>query len=236
MRESLRLGIPENLRGDIWAFVSQSNRLAAQFSGAVYKKLKAQIDPAYDSRIDKDLHRTFPDHPMFDSPKKYGQNALRNILRAYAAYDPDVGYCQGMGFIAAMFLLHMRNEEIAFWSMVSVMYDKEWRYVYNDSTPKLIDMLSEFERHFIRILPELAGHLIDNNVPLALCFSHVFTTIFIYDIPIATATRIIDVFLYDGEHIIYKILLNMMKLKSEQILSHTTYGLLNYLRHGMVQQ
>jgi hypothetical protein len=78
---------------------------------------------------------------MFDCPTKYGQNALRNMLRAYVAYDPEVGYCQGMGFIAALFLIYMRNEEMAFWSFVSIMYDKGWRFVFTDQTPKLMRMI-----------------------------------------------------------------------------------------------
>jgi hypothetical protein len=42
-----------------------------------------------------------------------GQAALRRVLRAYS----DVGYCQGMNFIAGMFLTFMTEEE-AFWLLV----------------------------------------------------------------------------------------------------------------------
>jgi hypothetical protein len=46
-----------------------------------------------------------------------GQAALRRVLRAYSYYDRDVGYCQGMNFIAGMFLTLMSEEE-AFWLLV----------------------------------------------------------------------------------------------------------------------
>ena len=46
-----------------------------------------------------------------------GQAALRRVLRAYSYYDPEVGYCQGMNFIAGMFLTIMSEEE-AFWLLV----------------------------------------------------------------------------------------------------------------------
>jgi hypothetical protein len=46
-----------------------------------------------------------------------GQAALRRVLRAYSYYDPEVGYCQGMNFIAGMFLTVMAEEE-AFWMLV----------------------------------------------------------------------------------------------------------------------
>ena len=46
-----------------------------------------------------------------------GQASLRRILRAYSVHDRDVGYCQGMNFIAGMFLTFMTEEE-AFWLLV----------------------------------------------------------------------------------------------------------------------
>ncbi len=46
-----------------------------------------------------------------------GQAALRRVLKAYSLHDPDVGYCQGMNFIAGM-LLTIVSEEEAFWMLV----------------------------------------------------------------------------------------------------------------------
>lgn len=46
-----------------------------------------------------------------------GQAALRRVLRAYSYHDREVGYCQGMNFIAGMFLTIMPEEE-AFWLLV----------------------------------------------------------------------------------------------------------------------
>ena len=42
-------------------------------------------------QIEKDLHRTFPGHPVMDGT---GRSALRRILAAYARRNPSVGYCQ----------------------------------------------------------------------------------------------------------------------------------------------
>lgn len=42
--------------------------------------------------IDKDMGRTFPDIKRYASTE--GQESMARILRAYAAYDPEVGYCQ----------------------------------------------------------------------------------------------------------------------------------------------
>jgi len=48
---------------------------------------------------------------------KGGQASLRRILKAYSLYDREIGYCQGMNFIAAMFLTQMDEEE-SFWLLV----------------------------------------------------------------------------------------------------------------------
>jgi len=88
--------------------------------------------------IERDLKRTFPKHSLFcesqnddanherddrsdDSSQMeeevYGKQALRRILRAYCVYDRDIGYCQGMNFIAGMLLMFLTEEE-SFWLLV----------------------------------------------------------------------------------------------------------------------
>ncbi len=42
-------------------------------------------------QIEKDLHRTFPGHPLMD---RRGRAALRRILAAYSRRNDSVGYCQ----------------------------------------------------------------------------------------------------------------------------------------------
>ena len=62
------------------------------------------------------------DHPDARSPEivmgsKGGQASLRRVLKAYSVYDREIGYCQGMNFIAGMFLT-LVPEEQAFWMLV----------------------------------------------------------------------------------------------------------------------
>ena len=105
----------------------------------------------WNMQIEKDLHRTFPGHPIMDAS---GRSALRRVLAAYSRRNPDVGYCQvnswtvvlllaaqtpggepqsmgpaltpaclqGMNFVAGCLLLFM-DEEDAFWSLAVIVED-----------------------------------------------------------------------------------------------------------------
>eukprot|EP00052_Salpingoeca_macrocollata_P013332 m.104070 g.104070 ORF g.104070 m.104070 type:complete len:103 (+) comp18869_c0_seq6:145-453(+) len=53
-----------------------------------------------------DIARTFPDLAMFQENGPY-YDMIRDILGAYVCYRPDIGYIQGMSFLAAMLLLNM---------------------------------------------------------------------------------------------------------------------------------
>lgn len=46
---------------------------------------------------------------------------LFNVLLAYANYDTQIGYVQGLNYIAAMLLMHIQEEENVFWCLVSIL-------------------------------------------------------------------------------------------------------------------
>lgn len=71
-------------------------------------------------QIGRDIDRTYPLHEMFYEDGGPGQVSLRRILTWYAALDPEVGYCQGMGFIAALLLSYMVEED-AFYCFYAVL-------------------------------------------------------------------------------------------------------------------
>ena len=56
--------------------------------------------------IDKDLLRTYPTHPFFDAADAPMIAPMRRVLIAFVAFHPEISYCQGLNFIAALLLLH----------------------------------------------------------------------------------------------------------------------------------
>jgi len=123
-------GLPSSLRGSLWYYLSQGSDLAACFSSQVYSHLQACENPEVADSISRDVYRTFPGMDMFREEDGYGQTALSNLLRAYSAYDHDIGYCQGMGFIAGLLIAEIPSEEQAFWTFVQIMKRYGWRNMF----------------------------------------------------------------------------------------------------------
>ena len=53
------------------------------------------------------LGRTFPTHAHFIPRLGSGQISLFNMLTAYSQLDDEVGYCQGLSFVAGVLLMHV---------------------------------------------------------------------------------------------------------------------------------
>lgn len=114
---SLRIGIPEKYRGRVWALLTDAEKAKseADFKYSDVRNKQSQSDRI----ISLDVPRTFPSWIASPTPKMLRQ--LKRILTAYANTDIELGYTQGMNFIAAMFLLY-QDEETAFWSFYSMMH------------------------------------------------------------------------------------------------------------------
>jgi hypothetical protein len=48
--------------------------------------------------VERDVARTFPTHSYFREDE--ARAALTRVLSAYAVWNPSLGYCQSMNFIA----------------------------------------------------------------------------------------------------------------------------------------
>lgn len=75
-------------------------------SGILTKLFLVQ-DSNCENVIQRDINRTFPAHDFFKEAGGLGQDSLYRISKAYAVHDTEVGYCQGLSFLAATLLLHV---------------------------------------------------------------------------------------------------------------------------------
>lgn len=113
--QAIKKGVPRSKRGEVWMF------LAEQFAMDAVEPVDVTGFPNYNvpyatllknltehqHAIFIDLGRTFPKHNYYKQPLGLGQLSLFNLLKAYSILDPELGYCQGLGFICAVILLHV---------------------------------------------------------------------------------------------------------------------------------
>jgi hypothetical protein len=96
---------------------------------------KVTIEAHQLEALKMDLHRTFPDHALFESDA-FGQQELERVLKAVVCHLPEVGYCQGMSFVAAVLLMFMEAEE-AFYTLI-VLIEKHLSRYYSPGSYDLI--------------------------------------------------------------------------------------------------
>jgi len=57
--------------------------------------------------LEKDVDRTMSELKLWREEIKCGNNKLFNVCKAYANYDNEVGYVQGLNYIVALMLIHI---------------------------------------------------------------------------------------------------------------------------------
>ena len=94
-------------------------------------------------QIKLDVNRTFRSFNLkfLSSDPGRGKNKLYNLLKVYALIlDPEIGYTQGMNFIAALILMHVPNQALACRIFTQVLEKDKWARMYHPETPKLFEL------------------------------------------------------------------------------------------------
>ncbi|XP_074533292.1 uncharacterized protein LOC141796205 [Halichoeres trimaculatus] len=113
-------------------------------------------------QIALDLQRSFPTHRslMGDSPEAIeGQAKLFRVLLAYAKYNPNIGYCQGMSYLAAVLLMQLEEEE-AFWALTALLdRPKYLAEMFDTSLTKVQHQAKMFDQILKHRKPKLYQHM-----------------------------------------------------------------------------
>ena len=107
------------------------------------------------------------------------QEDLFNVCKAYALYDEQVGYAQGMNFIVMPLLFNMPAEE-AFCLLVRLMNHYKLRDTFTPEMPGLHRQLYQFEQLLEDTEPKLCHHLNRRGIAPSLYATQWFITLFAY--------------------------------------------------------
>ncbi|KFR10669.1 TBC1 domain family member 8, partial [Opisthocomus hoazin] len=202
IRKLVAMGIPESLRGKLWLLFSDAVTDLASHPGYYVHLVEASMGKCCmaTEEIERDLHRSLPEHPAFQS--ETGIAALRRVLTAYAHRNPKIGYCQSMNILTSVLLLYAKEEE-AFWLLVAVCERMLPDYFNHRVIGAQVDQ-SVFEELIKEQLPELAEHMKDLTTLASISLSW-FLTLFLSIMPLESAVNVVDCFFYDGIKAIFQL-------------------------------
>ena len=149
----------------------------------------------------------------------YRQEALGRILFAYSSFDVQVGYVQGLGFIAGFALLHFeKNEEETFWFLVQLFNNEKHslKDLFKPGLPKLHSILYQIDELLKYHSPKLFEHLEKFEISSGFYATSLILTLFTTQIDYQVSERIWDIFLFEGwKHIIRTIVGVLIKCQDE---------------------
>uniref|UniRef100_A0A673WPW7 TBC1 domain family member 8B n=1 Tax=Salmo trutta TaxID=8032 RepID=A0A673WPW7_SALTR len=215
-RDLIVRGVPEALRGELWMLFSGAVNDMATNPG-YYSELVDQslgTSTLATDEIERDLHRSLPEHPAFQSDT--GISALRRVLTAYAYRNPKIGYCQAMNILTSVLLLYAKEEE-AFWLLVAVCERMLPDYFNRRIIGALVDQ-AVFEELIRMHLTQLTEHMTDLTFFSSVSLSW-FLTLFISVLPIESAVNVVDCFFYDGIKAILQLGLAVLDYNMEGLIS-----------------
>nr|XP_055218697.1 TBC1 domain family member 1-like [Gorilla gorilla gorilla] len=217
-------GVPRHHRGEIWKFLAEQFHLKHQFPSkqqpkdVPYKELLKQLT-SQQHAILIDLGRTFPTHPYFSAQLGAGQLSLYNILKAYSLLDQEVGYCQGLSFVAGILLLHMSEEE-AFKMLKFLMFDMGLRKQYRPDMIILQIQMYQLSRLLHDYHRDLYNHLEEHEIGPSLYAAPWFLTMFASQFPLGFVARVFDMIFLQGTEVIFKVALSLLGSHKPLILQH----------------
>eukprot|EP00051_Salpingoeca_urceolata_P033144 m.19172 g.19172 ORF g.19172 m.19172 type:complete len:1147 (-) comp5888_c0_seq2:74-3514(-) len=214
-RELVKKGVPDSLRNQIWMLYSGALNDSAGREGeyqSILEKHAGQHCTALDE-IERDLHRSLPEHPAFQTQK--GIDALRRVLTAYCWRNPEIGYCQAMNIVASVLLLYCKEED-AFWLLCALCERLLPDYYSKKVVGALIDQ-GVFEELVAEYFPHLHRKLKSIGI-LSMLTLPWFITCFVSAMPFQSAVYVLDCFFYDGPRVLLQVGLSIVQMVHDDLL------------------
>lgn len=222
LKRFIRKGIPISHRTTAWMMLSGAHSIKLK-SSASYVELKNKINnQSIIQMIEIDLPRTFPDNIYFTETSGI-PNQLFNILATFAHQNTDVGYCQGLNYIAGLLLLVTKDEEASFW-LLKVLVENILPQYYIKTMSGLLTDLAVLDELVKIQEPLVHRHIVNVGLPWAVATTKWFICVYSEVLPTETVLRVWDCLFYEGSKIIFRVALTLIKTHRAQILESKDIG------------
>ncbi|XP_054428853.1 TBC1 domain family member 12 isoform X1 [Pteronotus mesoamericanus] len=236
VRELWWQGLPPSVRGKVWSlavgnelnitpelyeiFLSRAKERWKSFSetssendteGASVADREASLE-----LIKLDISRTFPSLYIFQKGGPY-HDVLHSILGAYTCYRPDVGYVQGMSFIAAVLILNLEEAD-AFIAFANLLNKPCQLAFFRVDHSMMLKYFATFEVFFEENLSKLFLHFKSYSLTPDIYLIDWIFTLYSKSLPLDLACRVWDVFCRDGEEFLFRTGLGILRLYEDILL------------------
>ena len=158
-------------------------------------------------QIRKDLNRTFPSSIIMKSQRI--QAKLKNVLRAFSNYEPELKYFQGMNFIVG-FLLYHCDENIAFWLFVALFEEYNYREIFSKNFPGLKKHVDNVKFILEKYSPKLYKELDQAGVTYEIFMIEWLYSLFSSIIPLELQMGFYKGFYCEGWKFFYKLCISII--------------------------
>ncbi|MXQ95989.1 hypothetical protein E5288_WYG022246 [Bos mutus] len=225
-------GIPPSVRGKVWSLaIGNELNITHELFDICLARAKerwrsfstggseAETEDAGFSAADReasleliklDISRTFPSLCIFQQGGPY-HDMLHSVLGAYTCYRPDVGYVQGMSFIAAVLILNLDTAD-AFIAFSNLLNKPCQMAFFRVDHGLMLTYFAAFEVFFEENLPKLFAHFKKNNLTPDIYLIDWIFTLYSKSLPLDLACRVWDVFCRDGEEFLFRTALGLLRL------------------------
>ena len=175
------------------------------------------LDPILQEVMHNDVRRsTFNDGvPMNEDETRILQVHLKRLLMAYAEFDPEVGYCQGMTFIAATILVRLEfDEALSFEAFANLMTVHQLREAFLPGLTGTIKKFKQLDHLISKHMKDLAGVFTECGIDASFFSSGWIMCLFTNHcgFKVSTVNRIMDIFMVDGWKGLFRIVLAIIEL------------------------
>ncbi|XP_058154783.1 TBC1 domain family member 12 [Dasypus novemcinctus] len=236
VRELWWQGLPPSVRGKVWSlavgnelnitpelyeiFLSRAKERWKTFSETSSENDTEGISVADREAslelIKLDISRTFPSLYIFQKGGPY-HDVLHSILGAYTCYRPDVGYVQGMSFIAAVLILNLEEAD-AFIAFANLLNKPCQLAFFRVDHSMMLKYFATFEVFFEENLSKLFLHFKSYSLTPDIYLIDWIFTLYSKSLPLDLACRVWDVFCRDGEEFLFRTGLGILRLYEDILL------------------
>lgn len=164
--------------------------------------------------IEVDIYRTFAQLDVGD--QEVFRSNLSRVLKAYSKYKSDIGYVQGMSYIAGMLLQYMDDYE-SFLCMSNLLENAFLKGLFRLDTVAIEQYVSIFGSLLNQIEPKLDKHFSEVGLIPQHYLLQWWFPIFSKSLPLEICGKVWDCFLLEGEIFAFVASLGILRLYKKNL-------------------